>query len=124
MGRLLLFVGVMKMGNNAYNVRIEPTSHAFGASVLTITPPRLPDVTTLFIPTCLCDSLSERSVHAPPVIVSLLMLTSIYIQTVTLYSHKGRSTDHEAPSLFEIMDTAASVMTVRKMGNTVPNGRI
>ena len=42
---------------------IEPTSLAFWACVLVITPLRLPDFTTLPTPTCLCDSLPERSVQ-------------------------------------------------------------
>ena len=35
----------MKMGNLVPGVRIEPTSIAFLASLLTITPPNLPDIT-------------------------------------------------------------------------------
>ena len=49
-------MGVMKMGNIVPRARIEPTSLAFHA-----TPPRLPDVTILSMPTCLCGSLSERA---------------------------------------------------------------
>ena len=45
-------VGVMKMGNIAPRAGIEPTSLAFQARLLTIIPPRLPDVTTLPMPTC------------------------------------------------------------------------
>ena len=40
-------VGVMKMRNMVPRVGIKPTSLAFRASVLTITPLRLPDGTTL-----------------------------------------------------------------------------
>ena len=40
-------MGVMKMGNTALREGIEPTSQAFRASVLTITPPTLTDATTL-----------------------------------------------------------------------------
>ena len=39
-------MGVMKMGNIATRVGTEPTYLAFWPSVLTISPPRLPDVTT------------------------------------------------------------------------------
>ena len=43
-------MGVMKMGNIAPRTGIEPTPFAFWASVLTITPPRLPNITTLPTP--------------------------------------------------------------------------
>ena len=56
-------MGVMKMGNSVYRAAIEPTSLAFRASVLTITSPRLPDIITLYTPTCLCGSLPEKSVQ-------------------------------------------------------------
>ena len=54
------------MGNIVPRVGIEPTSLAFRTSVLNITSPRLPDVTTLPMPTCLpvyLPSLPERSVQ-------------------------------------------------------------
>ena len=54
---------VMKMGNIAPRAEIEPTSLAFRASVLTITPPRIPYVTTLSKPAYLCGSMPERSVQ-------------------------------------------------------------
>ena len=55
----------MNMGNVALRKGIEPTSLAFQVGVLTTSPPRLPDVTTLPTPTCLCESLSlpKRSVQ-------------------------------------------------------------
>ena len=75
----------MKMGNIAYKAGTEPTSLAFQANVLTVPPPRLPDVTTLSTPTCLGSSLLERSVHSttyvPLGIVNLLMLTITYKHT-------------------------------------------
>ena len=40
-------VGVMKIGKITPRARIELTSLVIWISVLTITPPRLPDVTTL-----------------------------------------------------------------------------
>ena len=49
---------------------------ALKASVLTITPPRLPDVTTLHMTTCLCCSLHERAV---------LLLQ--YVQSQTIHHH-------------------------------------
>ena len=48
-------MGVMKMGNIVPTAGIEPTSLAFRASVLTITPHRIPDVTTIPTPTYLCS---------------------------------------------------------------------
>ena len=53
----------MKMGIIAPRAGIEPTSAEFGVRMLTITPLRLSDVTTLSMPTCLCGSLHERSVQ-------------------------------------------------------------
>ena len=43
------------MGSAMPRAGIKPTSLAFWASVLTITPPRLPDVITLPTPTYLCQ---------------------------------------------------------------------
>ena len=54
-------MGMIKMGDVAPRVGIEPTSLAFQASVITIPPVRLPDVTTLSTPTSLCGSLFEMS---------------------------------------------------------------
>ena len=50
---------------------IETTSPVFQASVLTITPPRFPDVTVLPTPTCLSGSLTERSVETATAYCSL-----------------------------------------------------
>ena len=44
-------VGV-KIGSIAPSAGIEPTSLGLWASVLTIEPPMLPDITTLYTPTC------------------------------------------------------------------------
>ena len=55
--------GVMKKGNIVPKAGIEPTFLVFCASVVTITPPRLPDVTTVCMPNCLRGSLPERSVQ-------------------------------------------------------------
>ena len=54
---------LMKVGNIVPRAEIEPTSLAFWASVLTITPHRVPDVTNVPMPTCLRSSLPERSVQ-------------------------------------------------------------
>ena len=54
--------GVMTMGNIQPRVGTEPTSLAFHTNVLTITPPKLPDVTILPTPTCVWGSLLEKLV--------------------------------------------------------------
>ena len=51
------------MGNIVSKAGIEPTSLVFWASVPTSTPPRLPYIITLPMPTYLCGSLPERSVR-------------------------------------------------------------
>ena len=58
-----LVMGVMKMGNIVPLVGLEPTPLAFRASVLPITSPRLPDVTIIPTPTCLCSLLPESSMQ-------------------------------------------------------------
>ena len=57
------------MGNIEFRVGSEPMSLAFCTSVLTITPPRFPDVTTLSTHTYLCDSLPERSVQTTSLVI-------------------------------------------------------
>ena len=52
-------VVVMKIGNITPRARIESTSLALWACVLTISPSRLPDVATLPTPTCLYNSLTK-----------------------------------------------------------------
>ena len=59
----IIFVAVMKMGNIAYVAGFELTRIALWDGVLTITPPKLPDIISLPTPTCLCGSLPLRSVH-------------------------------------------------------------
>ena len=53
-------VGVMKMGNIMHRLGIEPISRAFRAIVITVTPARLPDATTLQTPTYLRSSFPEK----------------------------------------------------------------
>ena len=60
------------MGNIAPRVAIKPTPLAFRARVLTISPRRLPDVTMLPVPTCLCGSLPEKSVQTTTTSTTLL----------------------------------------------------
>ena len=50
-----------EMGNNVPRVGDDTTSLAFQASVLNITPPRLPDVTILPTPTCPYGSVPDKS---------------------------------------------------------------
>ena len=52
-------MGVMKMGNIVPRAGIELTPLALLASVLPITPPRLPDVTNVPTPTCLWQLLAD-----------------------------------------------------------------
>ena len=68
---------ITKMGHIVPRVRIKPTSLASQASVLTIIPPRLSTVT---IP-------SVYYYSCPPGVVSLLMLTITYIQTVIIHTY-------------------------------------
>ena len=56
-------MGAMKIGNIVPIAGIERKSLAFRASVLTITPRRIPDVTIIPTPTCLYSSVPERSVQ-------------------------------------------------------------
>ena len=74
----------MKMGNTVPRAGIEPTSLAFQASVLPFTPCKVPDVTTIPTPTCLCRSLPQRSVQATT-LESLLMPTITFIQATALH---------------------------------------
>ena len=67
-------VRVTKMGNIASRVVIGPTTLAFWASVLTITTPRLLDVTIVPTPICLCIFLPERSVQTTTYIYISLSL--------------------------------------------------
>ena len=62
-------VGVTKMGNIVPRMGIEPTCLVFQVRVLTITPPRLPDITILPTSTRLCGSLLEMSVQTTTVIM-------------------------------------------------------
>ena len=77
MVRATSVMGVMKMGNIVPTVGIEPTSLAFQASVLTITPPRFPHVTILPTPTCLCGSLLEKSAQTTTVPRELIQSTTM-----------------------------------------------
>ena len=54
-----IVVGVMKMGNIVPRTGIEPRSLAFRTSLLTITPPKLVEVTTGPTPMCLSSPLAS-----------------------------------------------------------------
>ena len=53
-------VFVISVQNSAPRAGIEPVSHSFRDSVSTISPSRLPDITT---PSCLWGSMTESSVQ-------------------------------------------------------------
>ena len=58
---IIIAMDVMKMGNTVPRVGLKPTSGILDQCA-TITPHRLPDVTTIPMPTWLCTSLPQRSV--------------------------------------------------------------
>ena len=68
MGTATSVVEGMNTEDIAPRAGIEPTYLAFQANVLMITPPRLPDVTTIPTPTCLYGSFLEKSVQTTTVI--------------------------------------------------------
>ena len=73
-------MSLMIMGNSVPKTGIEPTYLAFPASVLTITPGRLPDGTTIPTPTSPCSSLPMRSVQNTTVVMmSIEQSTDNYI---------------------------------------------
>ena len=78
----------MKMENIAPRTGLEPTYLAFWGSVLTITQPQLPDITTLSMPTHLYASLPERSVQTttlnPTGIVIILILSITCLQAMPI----------------------------------------
>ena len=74
-------VGMTKMGNSVPRAGIEPPISGIPSQCATITPCRLPDVTTMPTPTPTCSLTSEVSADyytRPAGIISLLMLTIIY----------------------------------------------
>ena len=119
-----------------FQTRSEPSSLAFQASVLTTTPPRLPDVTMPPpMPVCQCGSLLERSVQITTVYLSsvlvpleLLVFNAYnYIHTgqVTLHIHtQGRLNKITERRVYRIMVTTTSVVDVMKMGNIAPRAEI
>ena len=82
-------VGEMKVGNIVPSAGIIPTSLAFQVSVLTITPPRLLDVTTL--PTCMQLLAWELSADSSPWICKPFNAYN-YIQALALHIHRAGST--------------------------------
>ena len=57
-------MGVMKMGNSVPQAGIEPIILTFQASVLTITPPRLPEISMLPTPTWTTTEWSVQTTKA------------------------------------------------------------
>ena len=53
----------LKMGNIVSRAKLEPTSLVFRASVLPLHHISFPNVTTIPTPTCLCNSLFQRSMQ-------------------------------------------------------------
>ena len=59
----LYIVDVMTIGNMLPRAGIEPTSLAIRDGVIAIIPLRIPDVTSVPIPTCIFGSLPQSSVQ-------------------------------------------------------------
>ena len=96
-------VGVLKMGIIVSKVGIEPNSHVFQASVLTILPPRLPDI--IILPTCLCSFMPETSMQTTTVIINSLQCIIIIAQCtlmVTLLLSVQIACQHHDP-IFHIV---------------------
>ena len=74
----------MEMGTIAPRAGVEPKSLAFQVSVLTITPPMFPDVTTIPTPAIrlVTQEVSADYCTRPHGIVSLVMLTITYTQAM------------------------------------------
>ena len=83
-------IGVMRMGNSVPTVGIKSTSLAFWDSVLSITPPRLPDVTILPIHACLGDALSKRSAQITTLLPLELYISESLHCLLLLYVLSGR----------------------------------
>ena len=117
---------VMKMGNSMPRVGTKLTPLAFQASMLSITPPRVPDVTAFPLPICLFRSLSDPYMSVvtckllPTGIISLLkfIITCIHRHT------QGRSNNYTVHSFTGIMAMISSVMSVMKIGNTAPRAGV
>ena len=99
-------VGVMKMGNIVPRVVIKTTSLAFGVSLLIITPPRLPDVTTIPMPTSLCSSFPRGQCRLLPSSSWNCEYFTFYnyIPYIYIYTHtKGRFNSHTMRCLYWII---------------------
>ena len=105
----------MKMGHTVPRTGIEPTSVAFRASVLTITPGRIPDITTTTASTGLrgqCILLPSSPWNCKYFNAYNYRHTGIGLT----YTSQGRFNNHTAHSVYRIMLLATSVMSVMKMG--------
>ena len=86
MTTIIIMIIIMSR-NMAPRAGIEATSLAFH-SVITITPLKLPDITTRPAPTCLCGSWPERSVQTiSKVTKSMLTITDSTIVEETKDIH-------------------------------------
>ena len=79
-------MGAIEMENSMPRAGSQPTSLAFWASVLTITSPRHPDVSTACKPTCLCSFLPERSVQTTTLGLGVVITTTVSITIVGGFS--------------------------------------
>ena len=113
-------VGVMQMGNIVPRAVINPKSLAFRASVLTITPLRLSNVTTVSMPTSLCSFMPQRSVlTTTPVPLELYVHMSR--QSHHIHEHRVVQQPYTVDSLYKTMVKTTSVVGVLKMGNVGPH---
>ena len=75
------------MGNIVARAGTEPTSLAFRARVLPLHRIGFPDVTAIPMPTCLCSSLPQRSVHTTTIVYPKMhnsIATNGYQHTLTV----------------------------------------
>ena len=101
--------------------RPDLTCSAIWIFTSSLTPLRLlsiPDITTIPIHTCICSSLTERSVQ-PITSPHDLKYKPVSILILTMYIHGGFNR-HTSLSSYRIMVTETSVVGVMKMGNIVP----
>ena len=122
-------MGVMRMGNIVPRAGIEPTSLAFQVSVLTITLPRLHDVTMLPMPSMgslLKSSVQTTTTLVPLATVSLIMLTITYTGNGLTYTYTYTGYVQQPYSMQLVQDPGhgTSGVGVMKMGNMVPRAGI
>ena len=69
--------------NGKYHAQIRTRTHIpdIPGQCTTITPHKLPDVTTIPMPTCLCGSLLQRSVQTTTMPIQYAYILCIYLET-------------------------------------------